>query len=181
MARQRTYKEIRTDVMHLHSSIRTAEHTQGYWGNDDIVVQLKREAAPLYDEIVTALDTPERTYVHGSADKREIIARAEIKLKSIETRIKSRVSYLIEKSKSEQKSDQAVSPEPEKRTIDKPEAKKRTGKRKNKPGAGRPAIGSRRVITLVLPDEEWARVDQAIQSGSATSLSDYFRQLHVGG
>jgi len=43
---------------------------------------------------------------------------------------------------------------------------------------GRPKIGVRRPVKITLPEEDWEIVEQAIASGSAGSLSDYFRQLH---
>lgn len=47
-----------------------------------------------------------------------------------------------------------------------------------RPGAGRPAIGRRRVVSISLPDQDWKKIDQKIESGEVESLSEYFRDLH---
>lgn len=43
---------------------------------------------------------------------------------------------------------------------------------------GRPKIGVRRQVKMTLPAEDWELIEQAVSSGSAASIADYFRQLH---
>lgn len=44
---------------------------------------------------------------------------------------------------------------------------------------GRKRIGENRPLKITLPDGEWERIDKLIEEGHASSVSDYFRQLHV--
>lgn len=46
-------------------------------------------------------------------------------------------------------------------------------------GAGRPAIGKRKVVSISLPDQDWEKIDQKIESGEVSSYSEYFRTLHA--
>lgn len=43
---------------------------------------------------------------------------------------------------------------------------------------GRPKKGVRRQVKMTLPAEDWYRIETAVLSGSASSIADYFRQLH---
>lgn len=45
-------------------------------------------------------------------------------------------------------------------------------------GAGRPKIGKGRGVKITLPEKEWDRVESLIKEGHASSIGDYFRQLH---
>lgn len=52
----------------------------------------------------------------------------------------------------------------------------RGGARKS---AGRPRIGSQRVLRLTLPDEEWERIDKLVADGDVKTQSEYFRLVHL--
>jgi len=43
---------------------------------------------------------------------------------------------------------------------------------------GRPKIGVRRQVKMTLPAEDWYQIEASVLSGSASSIADYFRQLH---
>lgn len=51
----------------------------------------------------------------------------------------------------------------------------RGGSRK---GAGRKSSGKTTKVSITLPDQEWAYIDELIENGHATSRSDYFRSIH---
>lgn len=58
------------------------------------------------------------------------------------------------------------------RYVKEPVPPKRGGARE---GAGRPAIGSKRVYGIVMPDEEWEKVDILFQRSAAKSYSEFLR------
>lgn len=45
-------------------------------------------------------------------------------------------------------------------------------------GAGRKKIGESRKLSMTLPKEDWNKIDDLISNGHASSIADYFRQLH---
>lgn len=48
-------------------------------------------------------------------------------------------------------------------------------------GAGRKRKGTRKPVSINLPDEEWRKIHEKIASGEVKGLSDYFVNLHLEG
>lgn len=48
-------------------------------------------------------------------------------------------------------------------------------------GAGRPSLGSRKVVSITLPDQVWDEINLSIEQGEAKNISDYFRKLILRG
>ncbi|WP_323480920.1 hypothetical protein [Acinetobacter baumannii] len=46
------------------------------------------------------------------------------------------------------------------------------------PAPGRPAIGVGRAVKITMPESDWAKIQEQIDNGHASSVADYFRQLH---
>lgn len=180
---QKTYKEMSKEATQIFHVLRDELDRGGNWHGDDHAEGFKAAAQRDYQELKYVLEMREDAFPHKN--KREQAERLFAVLKNHASNMKRRIDWLIingqNRNKSEQKVDLIETPESELRTIETTGNEKRPEKSKAKKGAGRPAIGTRRVISLNLPDEQWELVDRAIESGSAASVSDYFRQLHVGG
>ena len=43
---------------------------------------------------------------------------------------------------------------------------------------GRPSIGIGKPVKITLPEQEWERIEEIVKEGHASSVADYFRQLH---
>lgn len=43
---------------------------------------------------------------------------------------------------------------------------------------GRPQIGVGKPVKITLPEDEWQKISTIVENGHATSVADYFRQLH---
>ncbi|MCY9542671.1 hypothetical protein M5X00_06275 [Paenibacillus alvei] len=54
--------------------------------------------------------------------------------------------------------------------------KKRGGART---GAGRKLMGTKKSVTISMPQSEWDEIDSLIQSGEYQSYADYFRTVHT--
>lgn len=44
---------------------------------------------------------------------------------------------------------------------------------------GRPSLGEKRKVSIVLPHEDWKYIETQIEEGSYSSIADYFRQCHL--
>ena len=49
----------------------------------------------------------------------------------------------------------------------------------SRPGAGRPSVGMRKVVSVSMPEEEWQKIDRLIESKNYTGYADYFRSIHL--
>ncbi|OAZ49751.1 hypothetical protein [Paenibacillus polymyxa] len=61
-----------------------------------------------------------------------------------------------------------------KREADAAKVEKRGGARK---GAGRKSLGTKKSVTITLPQERWDAIDDLIKNGKFKSYPDYFRYL----
>lgn len=43
---------------------------------------------------------------------------------------------------------------------------------------GRPQIGVGKPVKITLPEDEWQKISTIVENGHASSVADYFRQLH---
>jgi hypothetical protein len=43
---------------------------------------------------------------------------------------------------------------------------------------GRPGIGIGKPVKITLPEEDWQKISTIVENGHASSVADYFRQLH---
>lgn len=43
---------------------------------------------------------------------------------------------------------------------------------------GRPQIGVGKPVKITLPEEDWQKISSIVENGHASSVADYFRQLH---
>ncbi|MGE6579382.1 hypothetical protein ACQKFM_31300 [Paenibacillus xylanexedens] len=43
---------------------------------------------------------------------------------------------------------------------------------------GRPPLGVGKTVKITLPEEDWQKISTIVENGHASSVADYFRQLH---